>query len=185
MVTDIVQNGLQYIDIVDSAVKIGLGAFIGIIGTWVSIRLNHKNDIASKKLDKKMAMLEESIQIIDNYLSHITSLTKEWNKYELKPTYLKDLINEEQEKYIAIDDAFILSKDESAKAAMYLRILGCDNILVTIQTIDSIVHPIRASIRLNHDTFVMQPELKTVYRNVNALTKVFHKETKEAFDNLE
>lgn len=91
---------------------------------------------------------------------------------------------DEQEKYKVLDETFINSKQESAKAAMYLRILGLDKLLEIIQKIDGIFHPIRATIKLNEAPFVTQPTLKELYKDINELVKSFHYETKEAFDKL-
>lgn len=184
MEENIIQNSITWLEIIDSSIKIGLGAFIGVFGSYLTIKMNYKNELSKKKLDKKMVMFEESIKIIDNYLSCMGELTKEWNKYEIKNIFLKDLSPNEQEKYKILDESFIESKQESAKAAMYLRILGLDKLLETIQKIDAIFNPVRAVIKLNEAPFVTQPTLKELYKDINDLVKSFHYETKEAFNSL-
>ncbi|MCF5729902.1 hypothetical protein K3H43_21385 [Aeromonas veronii] len=49
----------QWIDVVDSAIKIGLGALISGIATYKISALNHSKDVHKSIINKKISMLEE------------------------------------------------------------------------------------------------------------------------------
>lgn len=50
---------MELLSIVDTAVKIGLGALISGVATYWVTKLNHENDIAKTKLKRQRELLEE------------------------------------------------------------------------------------------------------------------------------
>jgi hypothetical protein len=188
-------NIKDWYNLLDTSIKIGLSSVITGVITYKITSKNHtyeiekmkKNreiEISKEKLNKKFIYFEESIKDTEPFLDALGCLTQEWNKYEFKKIFLKELSLDEQGKYTQIDEKYINSKNNSSKVARNLRILGLDDILKTLQTIDGMINLKRAEIRLNENTFIQQPELKELYKKVNTLIKDYDKQVKEAFEKL-
>lgn len=65
----------QWIDVVDSAVKIGLGALISGIATYKVSALNHSKDVHKSIVNKKISMLEEISVHAEEYFYFCTMLS--------------------------------------------------------------------------------------------------------------
>jgi hypothetical protein len=191
----VIDNTKDWYDLIDTSIKIGLSSVITGIITYKITSKNHSHEIkkmeksreieiSKEKLNKKFIYFEQFIKETQPFLDSLGKLTKEWNKYEEKKVFLKELSQSEQELYIKIDDEFINSKNDTDKVARNLRILGLEDILQTLQTIDGIINTKRALIKLNEITFIQQDELRELRKTVNALIKLYDRQIKEAFDRL-
>lgn len=60
---------MTWIDVVDSAVKIGLGALIGGIITILSINLTHRNQLIQKRDERLAKVLEDVSHQVENVCS--------------------------------------------------------------------------------------------------------------------
>jgi hypothetical protein len=63
-----------WIEVVDTAVKIGLGAVITGAATYFVAQLNHKNGIAKDFISKKVSILEEISELTEEYFYFCTRL---------------------------------------------------------------------------------------------------------------
>ena len=64
----------EWIDIIDTAVKIGLGALISGIATYSVANLNHKKDLNKSLSNKKIEILEEISELAEEYFYFFSSL---------------------------------------------------------------------------------------------------------------
>jgi hypothetical protein len=65
---------ITWIEIIDTAVKIGLGAAISGFATYRVARLNHKNNISKDIVNKKIEIIEEISELAEEYFYFCTSL---------------------------------------------------------------------------------------------------------------
>lgn len=176
----VIDNTKDWYDLIDTSIKIGLSSIITGIITYKITSKNHSHEIkkmeksreieiSKEKLNKKFIYFEEFIKETEPFINALGKLTKEWNKYEEKNVFLNELSQIEQESYIKIDDEFVNSKNDTDKVARNLRILGLEDILKTLQTIDGIINTKRALIRLNKITFIQLDELKELRKRMNYL----------------
>lgn len=84
----------KIIELVDSGVKIGLGALIGAVVTYLNTRANHKHEISKVKIGIKIKILEDATEKIDHYFLSTEKLLDEWlniiNKYQSLEALEKD-----------------------------------------------------------------------------------------------
>ncbi|WP_418230116.1 hypothetical protein [Citrobacter freundii] len=50
---------VEWVDVADSAVKIGLGALITIIGGWVTLKLTHRHEIRKEALAQRLRDIDK------------------------------------------------------------------------------------------------------------------------------
>ncbi|MBI6187610.1 hypothetical protein JEP98_00340 [Providencia rettgeri] len=78
---------MELYDLLDTAIKIGLGSVITIVGTLTVTKLNHKND-RLKDINKRAMDLIETISIDVEEATHVflryTALMTEWTKNKSK-----------------------------------------------------------------------------------------------------
>ncbi len=92
---------ISYLEIIDTAVKIGLGALISGVATWKVTKLQHKNDNEKLRRTHKLESLEsvaEQVEIFSHdamiYWSKITDFTrKQENQAEITSEF-RDELNE-------------------------------------------------------------------------------------------
>ncbi|MFA0681846.1 hypothetical protein AB4572_15765 [Vibrio splendidus] len=92
---------ISYLEIIDTAVKIGLGALISGVATWKVTKLQHKNDNEKLRRTHKLESLEsvaEQVEIFSHYAmiywSKITDFTrKQENQAEITSEF-RDELNE-------------------------------------------------------------------------------------------
>ncbi|MBE4020769.1 hypothetical protein HJ130_18065 [Vibrio parahaemolyticus] len=64
----------DWFELADTAIKIGLGAFISVFGAYKISSLNHKRDIEKKMVEKKIDIIEEISESAEIYFYFCTSL---------------------------------------------------------------------------------------------------------------
>jgi hypothetical protein len=66
---------LTWIEVADTAIKIGLGAVVSGVGAYVLAQLSHKNSISKEVVSRKIAILEEVNELASVYFYYVTRLT--------------------------------------------------------------------------------------------------------------
>ena len=46
---------LEWVEVADSAVKIGLGALITIVGGWITLKLTHRHELRKEAVAQRAA----------------------------------------------------------------------------------------------------------------------------------
>jgi hypothetical protein len=64
----------EWIDIVDTAVKIGLGALISGVATYIVSNLSHKKEIEKNLATKRINIVEEIAELAEEYFWFFTEL---------------------------------------------------------------------------------------------------------------
>jgi hypothetical protein len=64
----------EWIDVVDTAVKIGLGALISSIATYKVASLSHKKEVEKTLINKKIDMISELSELAEEYFSFVADL---------------------------------------------------------------------------------------------------------------
>lgn len=50
---------LEWVDVADSAVKIGLGALITIVGGWITLKLTHLHEIRKEAVAQRLREIDK------------------------------------------------------------------------------------------------------------------------------
>lgn len=91
----------EILDIVDTAVKIGLGALISGVSTYYVTSLNHKKDSEKENYKRKRELLEsiaEELETFSNasleYWAYLVEFTRYKESTKEIPSHLKDRVEE-------------------------------------------------------------------------------------------
>lgn len=69
---------LEWVDVADSAVKIGLGALITIVGGWITLKLTHRHEITKESVAQRLRDIEKKT---DRYIDFLSSSQTLMQKY--------------------------------------------------------------------------------------------------------
>ncbi|BCU57720.1 peptidase M14 [Enterobacter kobei] len=81
---------VEWVDVADSAVKIGLGALITIVGGWITLKLTHRHEIRKEAVAQRLRDIEKKT---DRYIDFLSS------SQLLMQKYLYDSCNPGSEDY--------------------------------------------------------------------------------------
>ena len=83
---------MTYLEVVDSAVKIGLGALIGGITSLVVARAQHRRDLEKSKIAREFELLKQVAEEVERF-THVAlrywALITEWGRNELQGTKMR------------------------------------------------------------------------------------------------
>ncbi|MEL5590903.1 peptidase M14 [Serratia ureilytica] len=69
---------VEWVDVADSAVKIGLGALITIVGGWITLKLTHRHEIKKEAVAQRLRDIEKQT---DRYIDFLSSSQLLMQKY--------------------------------------------------------------------------------------------------------
>ncbi|HDT5122354.1 TPA: peptidase M14 [Escherichia coli] len=69
---------VEWVEVADSAVKIGLGALITIIGGWITLKLTHRHEIRKEAVAQRLRDIEKKT---DRYIDFLSSSQLLMQKY--------------------------------------------------------------------------------------------------------
>ncbi|EAW0897579.1 peptidase M14 [Salmonella enterica subsp. enterica serovar Abaetetuba] len=69
---------LEWVDVADSAVKIGLGALITIVGGWITLKLTHRHEIRKEAVAQRLRDIDKKT---DRYIDFLSSSQLLMQKY--------------------------------------------------------------------------------------------------------
>lgn len=69
---------LEWVDVADSAVKIGLGALITIVGGWITLKLTHLHEIRKEAVAQRLRDIDKKT---DRYIDFLSSSQTLMQKY--------------------------------------------------------------------------------------------------------
>lgn len=60
---------VEWVDVADSAVKIGLGALITIVGGWITLKLTHRHEIRKEAVAQRLRDIDKKTERYIDFLS--------------------------------------------------------------------------------------------------------------------
>lgn len=69
---------LEWVDVADSAVKIGLGALITIVGGWITLKLTHRHETKKEAVAQRLRDIDTKT---DRYIDFLSSSQTLMQKY--------------------------------------------------------------------------------------------------------
>jgi len=180
-----VSHAKEVYELLDSFIKIGLGALIAGGFSYLAINRNHKNNILKEKLDYKMAMLqdanilftkyiEKSMQIIDFHYAAAYDNKKTLNclKYEDK-----QLLKQYNDEYA--NNALTLN---NLKSKLYfLEAKKAINITAEYQ---SKFNDFRKDFLNRNNEFASIDEISKILNTLKYFEEIFYDEIRNCFGKL-
>ena len=107
----------EWVDIADTAVKIGLGALITGVFTYLGIKFSHKSERNKFMLEHKTKLLEQVADNVEEYF-------KSWSNYNDAlggATLLRKRYGKEDEKFTEKQKRFINNRDKELTESLAKR----------------------------------------------------------------
>ena len=171
----------EWIDVVDTAVKIGLGALITGIVTYIGLRFSHRSDKEKYLLEHKTKVLEQISEDIEKYF-------RAWDYFisRIDGVIAINTILESEGLKEAIRDRDELlteswSKKESANAKAYL--LKANKVATAIADCKELETEFRNKIMFNNH-LPTSDEVAKYARNKRTVQKKVHEELSNYYASL-
>jgi len=135
------ENSKNLYDVIDTALKIGLGGIIGWVSSYTVSKLRYDKEKEKYILDKKIATYELAIDKLENYFDKLNKVFSYLSKIRKTTNSNKAIIG------ISKDDAIILeqrnrdlveSKTDKRVAITRLKLLGAENIINVLEKTETL-----------------------------------------------
>lgn len=115
---------LELLDVIDTAVKVGLGAAISGIATYQVTRLNHKSDKNKELAKRRVELLTFSIEKLEIYFEAYSRCYARLSGILRNGTPAGPFPAEKFKYYKELDDDLIKTRGNRAIASSRLRLIG-------------------------------------------------------------
>ncbi|MGI3042317.1 hypothetical protein ACRTDM_11270 [Shewanella algae] len=117
----------EWIDIIDTSVKIGLGALISGIATYKVSSLNHQKEVSRALINKKINIIEEISELAERYFYFSTSLSNAIGGMQRSAGNLGEPLTDPQWKRVRdLHQDFNVILEARNKAISKIKILSID-----------------------------------------------------------
>ncbi|MCG7560834.1 hypothetical protein [Pseudoalteromonas sp. McH1-42] len=174
----------EVIDVIDTAVKIGLGGIITGITTYAVTSKNHKNEKDKYLLEHKYKTLESCAEKMDEFFdAWMGLLTKVGGISRHMENEGKEYTDISKKRWDSIkekDAALVESWGSKSYAISRFRILGAENIVEAIKKTNTPHNSLREKVIfgktvLSHDEFKeFRTELNQIKKDVHAAISKFY-----------
>lgn|GEM_PF-6030392 len=182
---------MTWIQVIDDAVKIGLGALIGGLFTWIVARHNNKSVIDKLQFERKTKMLSEVAETFEDYFqaymkasTHYGFIAELWAKEPSIPETQKALYRDETERHISDAMRFRVEwaqKIANAVAAQSkLMLLGERQCLNKAEAFFNAINAAEAAFKFNGTSVNMSRYQETTIA-LRVAREGFYKEMERAF----
>ena len=178
----------EWIDIADTAVKIGLGALITGIFTYIGIKFSHKSEQRKFILEHKTKLLEQVANDVDEYLNSLNSflniiasitMQREKDKKENEK-----LTTKEKEGIDKVDNELVKSWPKANTAISKLRLMKATKVSIALQSVLAIEYEIRNPIIFDSKLLTFN-EFSPKVDDVIDLTNKVHKELADFYTTFQ
>lgn len=177
----------EILDVIDTAVKIGLGSLITGVATYLVHRHNSNNEQKKFTLEHKIQMLELASDCMEEYFSSWAVLLSLYGgiskKLESDDEPLKKLTDSHISALRERDNAVIESWSKRAKSISRLTLIGASPIVELLESASEIQKELRIKIFFNRD-LLTTAEYDEVFDQVRSIKKKIHHETALYYEAL-
>ena len=173
------------LDIVDTAVKIGLGALISGVTTYVITHKSHSNELAKENRDKKASILEFSVENIEpffnafeNFLSVIDGQLRMGN-----PPGKKSNEEWEELKFWEDDEKLVSTRDIQSVSISRLNLIGLTKLTDQLLLIKNIENDFRQKV-VFEQVLPSAPELASYRAKYKKAKQKFYNALNSSFESL-
>lgn len=130
---------MEVIEVIDTAVKVGLGALISGLTTYAVSARNHKSENSKEAAKKRVEILTFSLEKLDNYFACFNDCISALSGQHLQGVNPGPISSEFKEYYKKRDENLTLSRADRAIAASRLHLLGlkeANKIIIELMAIE-------------------------------------------------
>ena len=184
--TTIINNGKDIYDIMDTALKIGLGALIGGVFSFITLKSNQKNEALKEKRAYKLKTLDEASIILEEYFKDSFNLLNCYYGFSDKEIIKKiDSLNKEELSELAKQDSIYKESTNKAQVAISkFNIIKLEELPKLIAEYDTLIVTIRNLIMIEKKNILTSDEIsKIIYKSLK-IKKTCHSKINQYFENL-
>ncbi len=139
---------MEILEIIDSAVKIGLGGVIGWISSYTVSKLKYDKEKEKYILDKKLSLYENAIDELEIYFDKLARVSSYVGKiYKTNKKISENIINKDDlNVLIQRNSELVESWSVKRKAMTKLKLIGAKDVYKKISEIENIEKEIRSKI---------------------------------------
>ncbi len=183
--TTIINNGKDIYDIMDTALKIGLGALIGGVFSFITSKSSHKHEISKEKFIQKTKILQDTnnefntltngaYYFLDFHISALTQKVKTTNN-------LQDI---DKINYELIEKEYNLSNSKIPLLKSNLNLLNISEALHILKTFDRIMSKYKRDFIENNNTFSTKIEIEETLNKILVLEEKYNSIISNYYANL-
>ncbi|MGL6312407.1 hypothetical protein [Vibrio sp. WXL103] len=170
----------EWVNVVDTAVKIGLGAVISGVFTYLGLKLSHRSDKEKFMLEHKTKLLEKIAEDIDTYFTALDSYIAKFagiTKYRDRKGESSDTLTRTQKESLAERDDLLVEGWAYQKSAIAkLRMLKASKASKALGKVTTLQKKLR-------DRYVFDKEIPT-YEEVVEIRSKIYEQKREVHDLL-
>ena len=173
------------LDIIDTAVKIGLGALISGVTTYMITHKNHSNELSKESREKKSSILEFSVENIEPYFNAFESFISVIDG-QLRLGNSPGLKTEAEWDEIDIwgdDEKLISTRDVKSITISRLNLIGLTELTEKLSLIDKVENEFRQQIIFDLK-MPTHGELAGYRARFKKYKLLFYKELEVSFNSL-
>ncbi len=165
---------METIELVDTAIKIGLGAFISGFSTYLVTTKNNKHQMTSCLIEKKVAILQSASGSLDEYMIKLSDVFS-WMDGVRRHGNQPGIVTREELTRLGIHerDSFLVGvREQRAKAISQLKLIGAFQVAKQCEKLHELENRYRKKVIFEF-TILTESELRE-----------FRDEFKSARDNI-
>lgn len=173
---------LEILDVIDTAVKVDLGAVISGIATYQVSHLNHRSDKKKELTKRKVEIVTFSVEKLELYFAAFSRCYARLNGILQSGTEPGELPDDKFKRYRELDTELVNARESRAIASSRLRLINQSEAADLIDRINIIEKKLRDQVIFEKQLPTKQ-ELVELSKEMNAIKTSLYKILSGAFEN--
>lgn len=178
----VIDNTKDWYDLVDTGLKIGLGALIAGGFTYLTNKTNHSHESNKLQYELKKQLILETSELSAKYFLKINTLFLTWGSEPTKGKFIKDIPPEWENIYLENNLIYNTRKEEIEKIMSNLSLLGLEDVNNLLVKYDTFVLTVRNNISSGQLTFPQGNE--EFFNEIHEIKKQYNLSISKYFRNL-
>lgn len=172
---------MELIEVIDTAVKVGLGALISGVTTYSVTTLNHRADRSKELAKKKVEVLSFAIEKLEIYFNAYSCCYSALTGILQYGTPAGDFPESKLKTYKLKDEELTKARHDRAVAQSRLRLIGLSAAVKEISKISNIENRFREQVIFQKQLPTME-ELAAFSKEMNEVKREIYKALSNEFD---
>ena len=171
----------EILEIVDTAVKIGLGAIISGIATYTITHKNHSHERNKELRLKKINILEFAIENVEPYFNAFSKYMSIVDGALRAGMQSGTISNENfKEQIYQLDNDFVFSRDKKNISISRLKLIALDDVVDKLLNVQKVENKFRQIIKFDNK-LLTQDELEQIRDEFKIKKNEFYKSVQNSF----
>lgn len=176
---------MEIIELLDTAIKIGLGAFISGFSTYLVTTKNNKHQMTSSLIEKKVTILQNASESLDAYIIKLSDVFS-WMDGVLRHGTEPGLVTRKELEKLGIrkKDRFLVdNRGQRSKALSQLKLIGAFQVAKACESLYQLENRYRKKV-IFELTIPTEPELREFRDEFKSAKDRIYREQQAYFEAL-